>query len=146
MPADDPQVMPRQISESDGGLIAALQEADLPPEDLNEGGRRFYRFDMGRQPVGYGGFERHGADALVRSIVLPDDRGRRLGRAISGIAFSKVVAAACSEAYLLTTSAAEFCEHLGFTPIQRRMAPGAILETRQAATICSTAAMLTRHL
>jgi len=54
-------------------------------------------------------------------------------------------AAAC-HAYLLTTTAETSFEHEGFVRIERRDAPASILGSKQATTICSTAALLTRTL
>ena len=140
-----PELRSRQISGSDGGLREALLNAGLPVEDLREGGRRFFRFDQGGATVAYGGFEPHGQYALLRSIVvLPEARGAGIGRAVTETLLELSVAEGCWEAFLLTTSEAPFFERLGFAQIDRRMAPGAILATRQAATICSTAAVLQR--
>ena len=140
-------VVAKQVSGSDGGLRDALIAADLPIEDLNEGGRRFFRLDLHGRTVGYGGFEPHGAYALVRSVVvLPEARGKGLGRAIAEEVMAKAKAERCTEAFLLTTTAADFFDHLGFKQMDRAYAPKEILATRQAATICSTAALLTRPL
>ena len=49
-------------------------------------------------------------------------------------------------AWLPTTTAEDFFGHLGFTRVERTTAPASILGTRQATTICSTAALLTRRL
>ena len=65
-------------------LAAALTEADLPTADLLEGGRTFFRFELGGAAVGYAGYELYGEDALLRSVVvLPGMRGRGLGRALT---------------------------------------------------------------
>ena len=137
----------KPIAGTDGGLIEALVAADLPIEDLAEGGRRFFRFDKDGRTVGYGGFEPHGAYALLRSlVVLPEARGRGLGRAVAEGLMERAAAERCSEAFLLATTAEDFFEHLGFTAIDRALAPKEILATRQATSICSTATMLVRPL
>lgn len=61
---------PRQISGSDGGLKEALIAAELPTDDILEGGRRFFSFTNAGSVIGYGGFEPHGAYALIRSLVV----------------------------------------------------------------------------
>eukprot|EP01035_Chromulina_nebulosa_P042390 gene42390-57376_t len=48
-------------------LRAALDAAELPTEDIAEPGRRFFRYDDGGEPVGYGGYELHGEHTLLRS-------------------------------------------------------------------------------
>lgn len=135
------------IAGSDGGLQQALLAADLPIDDVGEGGRRFFRFDRDGRTIGYGGFEPHGAFALLRSfVVLPHARAQGNGRAIAEAVMEKALEAGCSEGYLLTTNAADFFEHLGFRTLDRTDAPPPILATRQATTICSTAALLSRSL
>lgn len=137
----------RQVAGSDGGLQDALLAADLPIDDLAEGGRSFYRFERGSRTIGYGGFEPHGAFALLRSlVVLPEARGQGNGRMIAEAIIDRARAAGCSDGYLLTTGAAGFFEHLGFRLLDRADAPGPILATRQATTICTTAALLGRAL
>ncbi len=128
-------------------LAAALAAASLPIEDLTDAGRTFYRFDTDGAPVGYAGYELYGPDALLRSVVvLPEMRGRGFGRAIAEEALGRAYLEGARTAYLLTTTAEEFFEHLGFRPIARTKAPASILATRQATTICATAALLARPL
>ena len=70
------------IAGNDPGFVAALLDAGLPVDDLAEVGRAFYAYRMrsGRL-IGYGGFERYGRDALLRSIVVPSaDRRQGIGR------------------------------------------------------------------
>lgn len=140
-----PQVQP--VSGSDEGLRDALLAAQLPVEDLTDDGRRFFRFELEGQPVGYAGFEAYGTHALVRSVVVvPELRGKGVGSAIVASLIERLAAEGCSDAYLLTTNAAGFFDRLGFRVLDRASAPADILATRQAASICSTATLLARHL
>jgi N-acetylglutamate synthase-like GNAT family acetyltransferase len=140
-------IVERQVAGSDSGLRDALAGAELPTDDIEDGGRRFFVFARDGQTVGYGGFEPHGQYALVRSVVvLPEARGKGLGRAVAEGVLARAAEAGCSEAFLLTTTAARFFEHLGFARIDRASAPKVIQATRQAATTCSTATMLARAL
>lgn len=137
----------KQASGSDWGLRDALVAAGLPIEDLNEDGRCFFRCEVDSRTMGYGGFEPHGAYALLRSVVvLPEARGHGLGRAVVEAVLERAAAEGCIEAFLLTTTAEGFFAHLGFEPIERAHAPREILATRQATSICSTATMLARRL
>jgi N-acetylglutamate synthase-like GNAT family acetyltransferase len=136
-----------EVSGADEGLRTALAGADLPTDDLNDEGRRFYRFTEARQVVGYGGYEPLGEHALLRSVVVvAAARGHGHGRRIVSRLMTEMQAAGARQAFLLTTTAGPFFEHLGFRSIDRSSAPPAIRETRQAATICSTATLLTRPL
>lgn len=142
MPAD---LVVRAIAPDSPDLVAALEAAQLPTEDLNDGGRTFFAVERAGRPVGFGGFELYGEDALLRSIVvLPEARGRGYGRRVTEAVLARAREAGARTAYLLTTTAEAFFEHEGFTPLERRSAPASILATRQATTICSTAALLTR--
>lgn len=140
-------LVPQEIAGSDDGLRDALIAAKLPVEDLTDAGRRFFRFDLDGRTVGYGGFEPHDGYALLRSVVvLPEARGKGMGRAVAEGVMEQAAAERCSEAYLLTTTAEDFFEHLGFRETDRTHAPKQILATKQAASICSTATLLTRRL
>lgn len=99
------------IPSTDAAFRAGLAEAKLPADDLDLGGRRFFRFVADGRTVGYGGFEPHGDHALIRSVVvLPEARWAGYGRAIADLL------------------AAE--------------APAEILETPQAASMCTTAPLM----
>jgi N-acetylglutamate synthase-like GNAT family acetyltransferase len=128
-------------------LHEALTGAQLPIEDLTDGGRMFYRFESEGRTVGYGGLELYGEDALLRSVVvLPEARGTGMGRAVTEGVLARAYEAGARHAYLLTTTAEGFFSRLGFVPVDREAAPAAILATRQATTICSSAALLRRAL
>ena len=128
-------------------LRAALEGAELPVEDLTDGGRTFFRCIDDGHVVGYAGYELYGEDALLRSVVvLPEDRGRGYGRKVTEAVLDRAHGAGARDAYLLTTTAEAFFEHAGFRTIERAEAPASILATKQAATICATAAMLTRRI
>jgi N-acetylglutamate synthase-like GNAT family acetyltransferase len=135
------------IASADAGLRSALLDAHLPIDDLDEPGRAFYRFSDAGAVVGYGGLEPCGTDVLLRSVVvLPAWQGRGFGRLISERLLATARHDGARSAWLLTTTAEDFFHHLGFTRIDRAAAPPAILATRQATTICTTAALLTRPL
>jgi arsenate reductase (glutaredoxin) len=128
-------------------LSSALAEAGLPTEDLTDPGRSFFCFEHAGAPVGYAGYELYGEHALLRSIVvLPGMRGRGFGRAIAEGMLERARAAGARQAYLMTTSAEDFFTQAGFSRLERTVAPPAILATRQASTICSTAPLMTRLL
>jgi N-acetylglutamate synthase-like GNAT family acetyltransferase len=129
----------------DEGLVASLLAADLPVDDIWDPGRSFFRVEHDGRLLGYGGFELYGEDALLRSIVVPvANRGRGHGRFVAEAVLREIDNAGGRRVYLLTTTAAAFFEHLGFRRIGREAAPPAILGTRQASTICTSADLLTK--
>ena len=99
----------RPIAADAPELAAALKDAHLPTEDLADGGRTFFGLDEGGQPVGYAGYELYGEEALLRSVVvLPEQRGKGYGRAITDAVLAEAAKAGARRAFLLTTTAEAF--------------------------------------
>ena len=132
------------VSPADRGLHAALTTAGLSVDDLVEPHQAFYAFDtLDGKRLGYGGFQRHGEIALIRSVVVADGaRQGGIGSNIVPLLLFRAFEAGSRRAYLLTSSAAPFFAKLGFRNIERANAPEAILSTRQAASICPASAHL----
>lgn len=135
-----------QVAADAQDFIAALEAEQLPTDDLAEGGRHFFRFTQNGISVGFGGFEGLGEHVLLRSIVvLPQARGQGIGRRITERLLQHATDLGAQGAYLLTTSASDFFEVIGFKLIPRDGAPSEILATRQASSLCpSTAALMMR--
>ncbi|MGE0281777.1 MAG: arsenic resistance N-acetyltransferase ArsN2 [Rhizobiaceae bacterium] len=124
-------------------LRAALGAANLLTDDLEEPGRTFFRIKRGEGTVGFGGYELHSDNALLRSLVIsPDLRGRGAGRYATRLILKRASEDGATSAYLLTESAAPFFEKVGFTRIERADAPASIRETRQAASLCPSSATM----
>lgn len=124
-------------------LRGALAGEKLPVDDLTEEGRRFFRVIRGGATVGFAGYELHGDDALLRSIVvLPDHKGHGIGETTLRLLIAEATQAGARRGYLITTSAAPFFEKQGFTPVDRDAVPEAILATRQAASLCPASATI----
>ncbi len=98
--------------------------------------------------MGYGGFELHGNDALLRSIVVSAEaRGGGIGRNLVPLLVLRAFEAGARRGFLLTEGAEAFFAKVGFKPIERSAAPPAILATRQASGLCpATATLMTRTL
>jgi len=130
-------------------LRIALNQAGLPVDDITEPGRVFFSYStLAGECVGFGGFELYGRDALLRSIVVPEaHRSRGIGGGIVPLLMRRAFDAEARRAWLLTTTAADFFEKAGFKTADRATAPGAILSSRQASTLCpSSAALLVRSI
>lgn len=136
------------VSGDDRSLVAALAGAALPVDDLSDAGREFYRFADDGRTVGYGGIERFGDVALLRSVVvLPEFRGRRFGAEIVDLLLREAGRQEVRTVYLLTETATAFFERQGFSKVDKAEVPAAILQTRQAAGLCpASAVLLTRTL
>ena len=125
-----------------GALAAALARAKLPTTDIEAPGRLFWRFETTDEvPVGFGGLEVHGEDALLRSLVtLPPVRGRGVGGAMVAALEFEARLHGCANLWLITISAAEFFERLGYARCERAVVPPAIRETEQFAELCPESA------
>jgi arsenate reductase len=106
-----PKLVARPLRDGErGALKAALAKAALPTADIEVPGRLFWRFETADElPVGFGGLEPYGDDALLRSLVtLPPARGRGIGAAmVAELEFLAFVHGACN-LWVITTSVAEF--------------------------------------
>lgn len=125
-------------------LAAALHAESLPITDLSEPGRTFFSFrTLDGELAGFGGYEIHGSDAIVRSVVVPPSaRKSGIGRNIVPLLLFRAYEANARRAWLLTDSAVPFFTKLGFKAVDRATAPPAILASRQAAELCPASATL----
>nr|WP_208414982.1 arsenic resistance N-acetyltransferase ArsN2 [Rhizomicrobium palustre] len=133
-----------QIGGDDAGLIAALHDEKLALDDLREPNRRFFVYrTLSGAVLGYGGYELYGADVFLRSIVvLSEARGKKIGRNIVPLLMYRAYREGAKTAWLLTTTASDFFEKNGFSRKTREDAPQAILQTRQAKSLCPASATL----
>jgi len=125
-----------------GALKAALAKAKLPTEDIETPGRLFWRFETQDEvPVGFGGIEVHGEDALLRSLVtLPPVRSRGIGTAMVAALEFEARLHGCQNLWLITMDAAHFFARLGYARCERAVVPPTIQETAQFATLCPDSA------
>ena len=124
-------------------LARALAREGLPTDDLKEPARTFLRFGSQGVAVGFGGYEMHGTDALLRSIVvLPEHRGRGIGANIVAAVSEHAAQAGARQLFLMTTTARPFFERLGFAVCDRECAPPGILASREVAELCPSSAVL----
>jgi N-acetylglutamate synthase-like GNAT family acetyltransferase len=125
-----------------GALAAALARANLPTADIEAPGRLFWRFETEDEvPVGFGGLEVHGEDALLRSVVtLPPVRRRGIGTAMVAALEFEARLHGCANLWLITTTAADFYERLGYARCDRAVVPAAIAATGEFAELCPASA------
>jgi N-acetylglutamate synthase-like GNAT family acetyltransferase len=133
-----------QIAGHDTGLKAALTDAHLPTDDIEDGGRTFFKaLSADGQIVGFSGVERCNSDYLLRSVVVhPDRRGTGLGKAVVEVTVAGLDPGGA--VFLATTGAAPFFARLGFSEVQRESVPAAVLATRQLSSICPSSATIMR--
>jgi N-acetylglutamate synthase-like GNAT family acetyltransferase len=125
-----------------GALSTALSKAHLPTDGVETPGYLFWRFETADDvPVGFGGLEIHGTDALMRSIViLPPLRGRGIGAAIVSLLESEAALHGCRAIWLLTATASSFFAQLGYAKCDRAVVPEKIRATGEFAALCPASA------
>lgn len=122
-----------------------LDANDLPTEDISSGTTAFFVECMNDEPIGIGGLERYGKHALLRSVVIEaSSRGEGHGTALCEQLLMHAARRGVTGVYLLTTTAADFFETLGFEEIDRERAPPAIRATREFTDLCPSAAVCLR--
>jgi len=115
-----------------------LSAAGLPVEDLSAARlEHFFGCGAPNAPQGIGGIELHGDDALLRSLsVDAQTRGRGCGTALVAALEAHARAHGVRHIYLLTSTAAEFFEGLGYRIVARDHAPASIRATEEFAVLC----------
>jgi N-acetylglutamate synthase-like GNAT family acetyltransferase len=125
------------------GVKAALVRAGLPADDIGDERVLVWRFETGQAiPVGFGGLEIFGSDALLRSLVtLPPLRQVGIGAAMVAVLETEARALKCRAIYLLTASDPRFFSRLGYAACARGDVPEAVRASRQFAALCPPSAV-----
>lgn len=128
---------------------ALLTACDLPTADLES--RHFEHF-LGwgsvENPQGVIGLELFDSVALLRSLaVTAEFRGTGVGKALVAAAEDYAQTQGVQALYLLTTTAAEFFDRLGYDLADRDTAPESIKATQEFSGLCpSSATFMVKHL
>ena len=127
-------------------LAAALQAEGLPADDVCCATNRFYALEENEEVVGYAGLERRDGAALLRSVVVAPGRRRSgIGRRLVEAVLDEAAALGHNEVHLLTISAADYFERLGFERLPRASAPAGVANSAQFITLCPGSAVLMRR-
>lgn len=132
---------PPELAARFAAAQALLESAGLPRLGPGDAPVRFFLVTEAGALVACAGWERHGADALLRSVaVAPERRGRRQGERLVRGLLERLAADGVRGVWLLTESAAPFFQRLGFRPAPRAEAPAAVRASRQFDGGCCSAA------
>ena len=147
MPDDAVDLAPATPADLDR-VERLLSANDLPTVDVRDDAVLVYVARVDGEMVGAGGLEAHGADGLLRSVVVAEShRGRGYGAAICDDLEARARRAGVGTLYLLTTTAAGFFRARGYAPIDRAAVPEAVRATRQFSELCpATATCMRREL
>jgi len=119
-----------------------LQQAQLPVADLESSKVVFFVADLDDVPVGAVGLQVFGASALLRSLVVSDDRrGTGLGRALLATAEEMARRMQVRELVLLTTSAGMWFARHGYAGCDRAQIAEAIRSSAEFTRLCPASAL-----
>ena len=91
--------------------------------------------------VGSAALELHGGDAVLRSVCVAEShRGERLGQRLVEASLELARQHQVRDVYLLTETAADFFQRLGFEIVSRDAAPCAVQESVEFASVCPASA------
>jgi amino-acid N-acetyltransferase len=122
-------------------LRALLEQADLPVSDLATARPRFLVAVEDNQIVAAGALQRFGTSALLRSVVvIPELRGRGLGRVIVSALERAAAAEGIAQLILLTMTAKDFFERQRYQVIDRKDAPPETQQSEEFRTLCPSSA------
>ena len=126
-----PVPLPLAVWERDG-LAAALAKAGLPTDHLQSTDTLYWRFENDFTPLGYGGLDILGDQALLHSVVtLPPVRNSGIGSAIMAFMENEARIRGCRVAWVVTGKAAEeFFLGLGYLRGESADAPAAIRDAK----------------
>lgn len=118
-------------------LEALLRFNHLPAQDCAGQANIFYGIFEAGELVAAGGLEAAANDALLRSVVVQERlRSRGLARKICEHLIAQALSDGRKTIYLLTETAENYFEKLGFEQITRSQVPAAIAATRQFTSLC----------
>lgn len=125
-----------------------LREAKLPDDDFAAHLGHFLVARHEATVVGAVGYERHGSDGLLRSLVVHAAwRRSGLGRLLVTALTEKAKAAGLRRFYLLTQTAEEFFKARGYQRVDRTEVPSAMAQAPEFKFLCPASAVcLTREI
>ncbi|MDI9246427.1 arsenic resistance N-acetyltransferase ArsN2 [Marinobacter sp. CHS3-4] len=134
--------------EPDQALVELLNRSALPTSDINQPGSiYFYGCHQRGKLIGCVGIQICETVAMLRSLATQEEvRKFGLGQALVKHAELNASLMGIEALYLLTTTAAEFFERLGYRHLCRQQAPAVIRETTQFSELCPSTSSFMRKL
>ena len=119
-----------------------LERNGLPTGDLGTARPEFVVAARDGQIVGVGALEHFGGAALLRSVAVEAQlRGSGVGRLIVEELERRASSASISELILLTLTARDFFERLGYGARERGQVPPAVQESAEFRSLCPASAV-----
>lgn len=124
-----PRIVPCRREHVDA-VLELLHDAGLPGEGVLDNLRAFWVAQAGAEVVGAVGLESYGRAAVLRSLVVREDRRRSgLGAALVRRVIREARGRGVREVLLRTETAAEFFHRHGFEPMAPEEVPGEVRES-----------------
>ena len=125
----------------DAEMLELLQHCDLPVSDIDSSDSLFFYGCRGNGKItGVVGLEVYGTVALIRSLaVCSSVRRLGIGRLLVQFAEEMANKKGVESLFLLTTTASDFFEQLGYKHHQRDSAPESVKTTAQFSGLCPAA-------
>ena len=126
-------------------IRSLLQSQQLPIEDIDDHISFLLARNTANRVVGCCGLECYSSVGLLRSLVVDSAfQGKGLGQQLVQQTLEMAKEKELEVVYLLTTTAAEFFEKLGFDQVYRNEVPMAIQQTKEYAQLCPDSAVVLR--
>jgi amino-acid N-acetyltransferase len=130
----------------EGALESLLAAAGLPLDGAAAAFEHGVVARDGDRLAGAAAVELYGTAALLRSVVVDEAfRGGGVGRRLVRAAEEEARAAGVRELYLLTDSAADWFPRLGYQPVDREVARGAVGASIEFTLSCATTGVAMRR-
>ena len=119
----------------------AVKSAGLPHQDLNYQNQVLISYYDKDKIIGTGGLEVLERSALLRSVsVSPEHRSQHIGKQITADMLNHARNSNLDSIYLLTETAKNYFQKLGFQEVSREQVPQEIKSTTEFAQVCPTTA------
>jgi amino-acid N-acetyltransferase len=124
-----------------------LIKESLPASDVVLDIIQIYLFYDKNQLVGITGLENFSKYGLLRSVAVVEEyKGKGFGKTMCNLTMEKAKELGVEELYLLTTTAEKFFESIGFSTIEKDLAPGFIQSTTEFKALCPASAAFMRKI
>lgn len=123
-------------------LAGFLQSQRLPHQDLTLTGNLFMTYRDEGGIAASGGIEFYSTYGLLRSLAVRTDlRNKALGKRMVADLIKEAGKRSVTKVFLLTETAPDFFQHLGFTKVTRDVVPDAVKLSSEFSTVCPVSAI-----
>jgi len=123
-------------------IIQLLKENNLPSSDIEAGKQVFFVAEYNDTIIGCIGIEEYNSFGLIRSLaVTKSKKNLGLGKKLHTRAIENCIVKGLKKTYLLTSTADNYFELLGWKQIKRADVPSIIQSSKEFSSICPSTAI-----